>query len=274
LSGAYVNDTNPVTVGEYARKWAATRPHRQTTATRVESLISKHIEGTTIGDKRLSAVRASEIQAWVTDRAKVLSPTTVRLLVQTLRSVFNAAVQDRLIASSPVARLSLPRSENARIVPLTVAQVQALADAMPDRCRAMIIIQAGLGLRIAELLALRLEDVDFLRRTVRVEWQLTQDAKHRVSPKTPRSRRTVPLPTVVAETLAAHISEFSPAEDGSLFTTTSGNLYRQEHFGARVFKPAAKSAGLPAGVTSHDLRHHYASVLLAAGESVVASPSG
>jgi integrase len=157
-------------------------------------LISKHIEGTTIGDKRLSAVRASEIQAWVTDRAKVLSPTTVRLLVQTLRSVFNAAVQDRLIASSPVARLSLPRSENARIVPLTVAQVQALADAMPDRCRAMIIIQAGLGLRIAELLALRLEDVDFLRRTVRVEWQLTQGGKHRVLPKTPRSRRTMPLP--------------------------------------------------------------------------------
>jgi hypothetical protein len=63
LSGAYVNDTNPVTVGEYARKWAATRPHRQTTATRVESLISKHIQGSTIGDKRLSAVRASEIQA-------------------------------------------------------------------------------------------------------------------------------------------------------------------------------------------------------------------
>ena len=69
----------------------------------------------------------------------------------------------------------------------------------------MIIIQAGLGLRIAELLALRLEDVDFLRRTVRVEWQLTQDGKN-----TTRSRRTVPLPTVVAETLAAHISEFAP----------------------------------------------------------------
>jgi hypothetical protein len=48
LSGAYVSDANPVTVGQYARQWAATRPHRQTTATRVESLISKHIEGTTI----------------------------------------------------------------------------------------------------------------------------------------------------------------------------------------------------------------------------------
>ena len=62
------------------------------------------------------------------------------------------AAVEGAIASSPVTRLSLPRSENARIVPLTVAQVQALANAMPDRCRAMIIIQAGLGLRIAELL--------------------------------------------------------------------------------------------------------------------------
>ena len=104
------------------------------------------------GDRRSqpSAPLKSRHMGWDTDRAKVLSPTTVRLLVQTLRSRFNAAVQDRLIASSPAARLSLPRSENARIVPLTVAQVQALADAMLGRCRAMIIIQAGLGLRIAD----------------------------------------------------------------------------------------------------------------------------
>ena len=33
---------------------------------------------------------------------------------------------------------------------------------------------------------------------------------------------------------------------------------------------AVKRAGLPEGTTSHDLRHHYASVLLAAGESIVA----
>jgi integrase len=40
----------------------------------------------------------------------------------------------------------------------------------------MVITQAGLGLRIAELLALRVQDVDFLRRTVKVESQLTQMA--------------------------------------------------------------------------------------------------
>jgi integrase len=45
---------------------------------------------------------------------------------------------------------------------------------MPERYRTMVLIQAGLGPRIGELLALRVEDVDLLRRTVRIEWQFTQ----------------------------------------------------------------------------------------------------
>jgi integrase len=36
----------------------------------------------------------------------------------------------------------------------------------------------------------------------------------------------------------------------------------------RKYKRAAEAGGLPPGTTSHDLRHHYASVLLDAGESV------
>jgi integrase len=63
----------------------------------------------------------------------------------------------------------------------------------------MVITQAGLGLRIAELLALRVQDVDFLRRTARIEWQLWPDGKRRVPPKTPRSRRMLAVPNVVAE---------------------------------------------------------------------------
>jgi integrase len=60
-----------------------------------------------------------------------------------------------------------------------------------------------------------------------------------------------------------------PGDDGSLFTTSTGHVYGREYYGA-LFTAAAKRAGLPEGTTSHDLRHHYASVLLAAGESVVA----
>lgn len=208
--------------------------------------------------------------------AEGLAPSTVRLCVRQLASIFNAAALDHLVPTSPVTRLSLPRAEDDRVVPLVVDQVRALAEAMPDRNRAMVYVQAGLGLRLGELLALRDVDVDFLRRTARVEHQLERGTRARVDPKTPRSRRTIPLPTMVAEALAAHMAEFPPLADGSLFYGKNERHYQHLVYGDRIFHKVAdqlaatKGSTFPAGITTHDLRRHYASVLLADGESVVA----
>ena len=181
----------------------------------------------------LHAPCASELQGWVAERSQILAPSTLRLVAGVLRSILSSAVQDRLIASSPAARLSLPRSKRERVVPLSTVQVQALADAMPERCRAMVIAQAGLGLRIGELMALRVTDINFLARTARIDWQTSPDGKQRVAPKTPRSRRTLPLPNMVAEALAQHIAAFprstgcysqrSTATRGDTSTTALGS---------------------------------------------------
>jgi integrase len=186
-----------------------------------------------------------------------------------LRSIYSSAVLDRLVASSPVVRVQLPRDDRERVVPLTVAQVQALADAMrraagdgahPGRARAADRRAAG-----AARPGRRLPAADGPG-----EFQIAPRTKVRTEPKTPRSRRTVPLPQVVADALAAHIAEFPPGADGSLFTSPTRRRVLAASTTGRVFTAAVKRAGLPAGTTSHDLRHHYASVLLAAGESVVA----
>ncbi len=169
----------------------------------------------------------------------------------------------------------------------------------------MVLTQAVLGLRIAELLGLRVADVDFLRRTVRIEHQSHGVRRDLVPPKTASSRRTVPLPTVVADALAAHLAAHPAGHDiectcpasagcsrvasGLLFHTAAGTALDQDYYGRRVFSKAVTKANtgireanaklpantvkapeLPASTTSHDLRHHFASVLLAAGESVVA----
>lgn len=60
-----------------------------------------------------------------------------------------------------------------------------------------------------------------------------------------------------------------PAADGTIFTTRTGQPYRHDYYGSVIFKAAVVKAGMPTATTSHDLRHHYACVLLAAGESVV-----
>lgn len=277
--GQWVDPTDQTTVSEYLRMYAATRTHGERTRRRVDGYIRCHVDATPLGARRLAAVRPSEVQGWVTDRAGVLAPTTLRQLVKLVRSAFTAAALDRLVAATPFQRITLPRTEQERVVPLSVLQVRALADAMPlgrgrrsgpGPYRAMVIVQAALGLRLGELLALRVEDVDFLRRSVRIEWQIAQKTRERVPPKTPRSRRTLPLPAVAAESISEHLRHFPPGDGGLLFHTANGLPLWHEHYGTRVFKRAATAAKLPASTTSHDLRHHFASVLLAAGESVVA----
>jgi site-specific recombinase XerC len=127
----------------------------------------------------------------------------------------------------------------------------------------------------ATLITLRVQDVNFLGRSVRIGHQLDEHTRGRVEPKTPRSRRTIPLPKVAADALAAHIAEHPPLPDGTLFSGGNGRPYAHSYY-TRLIKTAvrrladAKGSMFPPETTSHDLRHHYASVLLAAGESVVA----
>lgn len=108
------------------------------------------------------------------------------------------------------------------------------------------------------------------RREVQIVHQVDRKTREFAPPKTARSRRTVPLPNVVSLELAKHMQTYPPAANGLLFHTRDGLPYWHDWYGNKAFKKAALKAKCPAGTTRHDLRHHYASALLAAGESVIA----
>jgi integrase len=89
-----------------------------------------------------------------------------------------------------------------------------------------------------------------------------------VAPKTAHSRRTLPLPAMVADVLAAHLSARPAGPGGLLWHTSTGRPINRDYYGG-VFAKAVTAAGLPPGTTSHDLRHHFATELLNAGLSVM-----
>jgi len=244
--GLYVDPAGGRTLfGDYAEQWRAAQVHRSGTATQIEINLRLHAYPT-LGRRPLGAIRRSEIQAWVKELTGVLAPRTVELNYRWVSTIFKAAVGDRLIASSPCVDIGLPKRNEAEVVPLSVGEVEALVAAVPDRYRALIVFAAGMGLRQGECFGLTVDRVDFLRRTVRVDRQLL-DARDGVPqfgpPKSRAGFRTVPMPDVVGSTLAAHLARYRPGRHG------------------------AKS-GLPEWATFHDLRHFYASLLIARGCSV------
>jgi integrase len=273
--GAWVDPTDTTTITEWMRIHAATLSHAPGTAARLRIAIDKHVAPTPFGSRRLNKVRPSEAQAWATDRAKVLAPSTLALVVGYVRTAFRAARADMLMGRDPFEQVTMTRGSRERIVPLTSEQVDAISKAIRPQYRAMVLAQAGLGLRIAEVLALRTQDIDFLRRTVRVQYQVDRDTYELVAPKTSRSRRTLPLPSVVGNVLSESIREYRPSPAGLLFHTSTNRPYSQAQYRDANFAAAVRAVRetdptLPVKTTPHDLRHHYASVLLAAGESVIA----
>lgn len=79
-------------------------------------------------------------------------------------------------------------------------------------------------------------------------------------PKTAASVRTVPLPAVVVDALAAHLAEFPPGPAGFVFTNDAGEPIRRQRFSADVWRPAVARAQIDGDPTFHDLRHFYASL--------------
>ena len=134
---------------------------------------------------------------------------------------------------------------------------------MPAEWRAIVVLGAGAGLRQGEALGVTEDRIDFLRRQLRVDRQLMNlpgEAPHLVPAKTQTFARTIPLPQVVVNALAAHLAEF-PAES-LIFRPISRQLF------SKVWRTAVKRAGLPESITYHSLRHYYASLLIRHGESV------
>jgi integrase len=271
LTGEYVDPSaGKITLKSYAENWRTSQvQHRTNTATLVEGHLRVHVYPT-LGARPLGSIRPSEVQAWVKDLSEHLQPATVRLVFGYLGSVMRAAVDDRVITRNPCQRIKLPKVERSQVVPLGVAQVNALVDAVDARYRALVVLAAGTGLRQGECLGLTVDRVEFLRRTIRVDRQLVAVAGEPLQfgpPKTAASVRTIPMPQVVADALAAHLTTYEPGPDGLIFTTEAGNAVRRTRFSDK-WRTAVKGAGLPKGTRFHDLRHFYASLLIRHGESV------
>ena len=171
--------------------------------------------------------------------------------------------------------MKLPRrtSSTSALTPLSVEQVHGIASAVPERLHALVLVSAGLGLRQGEACGLTRDRVDFLRRRVTIDRQLVCYAREIPSlapPKTAASIRTIPLPDVVGEVLAQHIATYNVEPGALLFTNSHGDPIHRSKW-SEIFRAATASVKIDA--TSHDLRHHAASVLIARGCSVKAVQS-
>jgi len=270
LTGDYVDpQAGRVTVKDYAGQWVASQVWRASTTVHIEGVLNNHVYPV-FGNRRIASVRPGEVQAFVRKLTDTHAPGTVRNVYGVLAAVYVSAVRDRVMGKSPCLGVKLPVAPRRQVVPLTLEQVEAVAEVIGEHYRPLVVLGAGAGLRIGEALGLDIAQIDFMGRQLSVTQQAVTVRKVTTlgAPKTETSIRTVPLADSVLAELAAYLA---PRKDktGLLVADANGNPIPQNRF-SQTWARATVRAGLPKGTRYHDLRHTFASALIANGCSVKA----
>ncbi len=237
------------------------KPWKPSTRRDYRSALNVHLLPA-FGDRPVEAITTRTIEAWRADRlasGKLTRRTAVKLLAM-LHAIFERARRQHRLPLNPardVERIALDyRAEDYDFY--SPEDVHALVRAAENEQDAAIILTAAFtGLRLGELLALRVRDIDFEAEALRVMGSV--DIREGVGTTKGGRGRTVPMVAEVATMLARQLQRdrFTGREDFA-FPNEVGR-YLDGSALRRRYKAAQKAAGLRP-LRFHDLRHTFGSL--------------
>jgi integrase len=251
-------DAGAVDFRVYAEKWVEERELAVRTEDLYRHLLRLHLLPT-FGALDLDEITAPRVREWRAERLRATGArTTVAKAYRLLKAIMETAVDDELISRNPCRIKGAGKEAAAERRIATVAQVDALADAVGPRWRLMVYLGAYGPMRPEELAGLRRRDVDpdDLVICVRVAEPERTNGRRAPGPtKSGAGARVVVLPAFLRRELRWHLDWYAEKEpDGLLFVGEKGAPFRRTTFG-RTWRRARSVVGLPDGFRFYDLRH-------------------
>lgn len=225
-------------------------------------------------DKGIDQITAADIRKWQADlkeskgaTGRTLSPGYMQNLVTELSSVFNFAVQFYGLSINPCRIAGNTVGKKRKSVDFWTKQEFDTFISTFERSDAYYVAFITLyycGLRIGELEALTVADVDTVSRLIHINktHHLINGKDITTTPKTQKANRDITIPPFLASLLEQHISRiYAPEPSTRLFTMTHSSYARQ-------MDAHTKTAGIKR-IRIHDLRHSHASLLIELGFSAL-----
>jgi len=219
-----------------------------------------------LGSLTLTEINTKIVQSFVAHLATGgRSRKTVENVLLTLSSILRKArAWDYACGSFTLAEITMPREgvkKEQRC--FTDEEVGKILAAAPEPFGTILALTSVLGLRIGEVLALRVSDVDLSRKIVRVRQSVDAATLKVQAVKSNASSADVPMPSQLAARLRKHL-QIHDGKTDLLFINRRGRPYSANKLRAKVLHPLLEKLGIPLG-GFHSMRHGAASVLLADG---------
>jgi integrase len=269
-TGNYIDPKlGKVTFHSYYQQWSKVQTWESSTL----RAMNLAVNSASFGDVAFADLKPSHIEAWVKwMRDKPLEASTIRTRFNNVRAVIRAAIGDRFLAHDITAKVTLPRrpkAAEAMAIP-TPAEVGRLLENADSHFTAFVALCGFAGMRLGEAAALRVGDIKFLSKEIRIERQVQRANGGAVEIRPPKygSVRTVYVPDEVLHILSEHIRLHLPDNNPErwMFPGEGEHPLHQNSVGY-LWRKARKAAGVDHDL--HDLRHFYASGLISENCDVV-----
>lgn len=253
---------------------------------RYEGIYRNYIKDTKIGKKKLSDLRAADLQIYYNKLIEDgKAPDTIKVINKNLKTCLNEALKQSYVAKNYCNLITLPKIEKKdEIIVFSVKEQKTLINFLKGHKLQMLLEMAlGTGMRQGELLALKWSDIDLENKTVSVNKSIkivaiiSKDGNRECktveqTPKTKNSIRTIPMPSKIVEKLKQYREdqEKERLENKDLYQNNNivfaSNLgaYIDSRYLNRQYANILKKTNIPYK-KFHFLRHTYCTRLFEAG---------
>jgi len=230
-----------------------------------------------IGHIALRELTPRHVRALKAELEQALARTSAAFVLTVLKAALSDAMRDELVSRNVASLVRIGAPQPAEVVPLTAAQARAVLDALTNHpLRLFYELAMFRGMRSGEIRGLTWQTIDFERELLMIEHTLydgNRNGWQLVAPKTPRSRRPIPLSEQLLSSLHARKAQQLADQvrnrttwknDLDLVLTDGIGRPVRDYTVCRLYKAACRSVGVPEGRV-HDLRHTANSLMAAEG---------
>jgi integrase len=258
-----------LTFGDYAASWLAGRDLSGSTRKLYRIILDTHILPR-FETSSVLLISPADVREWHAGLRARTGPTQRARAYSLLRTILGTAVADDVIPVNPCRVRGAGSAKTARDVrPASLPELEALAAAMPQRYRVMVLLAAWCALRFGELAELRRGDVDVKSGVVHVRRGVIRadDGLIVKDPKSHAGKRDVNIPPHLMPAVSDHLMKHTrPGQDALLFPAAGGGHLNPATL-RRPFHRAREAAGRP-DLRFHDLRHTGAVLAAATGATL------
>ncbi len=216
----------------------------------------------TYKDKSPEELSGEDLSAFIAQQAAAISKRSQSRLISALKSFFGFMEIEGRIQVNPADTIDPPKISRHIPVVLSVEEIDRIMNSVDlsepegQRNRAILEVLYSCGLRVSELISLRISDLFFDESFIRV---IGKGDKQRLVPIGEPAMQAVKL--YLSQTRRAYVSK--KAEDILFLNRRGGKLSRQMIF--LMIKSQCEKAGITKEISPHTFRHSFATHLVENG---------